>query len=176
MSHDHFGQVSVSTLVTKYKKIKFETHENVGFGDIHLPENEMQTESFWITFDAGLKAGFESMGLDPGGGLKAFAAILRNVIPVFVMCDPKDIASVPQLLAKHDQHPTIYIYDKYPGGIGIAKKVFEIFPEILKASRELITGCTCASGCPSCVGPMIEVGLKGKDSALKIIDSLKSYA
>jgi len=169
----HYGQVSVSTLVTKYKKIKFETHESVGYGDIHLPENEMQTDSFWIAFNPVIKERLEEMELDLGGGLKALATVLRNVIPVFVLCDPRDIAAIPQLRSRYDdQTPTIYVYDKYPGGIGISKKVFEIYPDIFKAASELMQNCQCGRGCPSCVGPVIEVGEKGKDTALKILESL----
>lgn len=168
----HYGQVSVSTIVTKYKKIKFESHESVGYGDVHLPPNEMQTDSFWITFNPSLEEMLREMQLDLGDGLKALATVLRNVVPIFVLCDPKDIYSIPQRKSVYDQMPTIYIYDKYPGGIGISKKIFEIYPEIFKAASELISNCKCVPGCPSCVGPVIEVGEKGKETALKILEAL----
>jgi DEAD/DEAH box helicase domain-containing protein len=163
----NFGSVSVVTIVAKYKKIKFETHENVGYGEIHLPQQEMQTESYWLTFRDNLGEDIKRAGGDLGGGLRALANLLLNVVPLFVMCDPRDIATVPMVRAPHDpdQHPAIYIYDKYPGGIGISRKLFTIDEQIMRAAREMLAECKCKEGCPSCVGPALEVGDLGKQTA-----------
>jgi len=164
------GEVSVTTQATKYKKIKFRTHENVGFGEIDLPEQEMHTTSFWFEFpeDVFLRIGLS--GEDLGGGLRALANILRNVVPLWVMCDPKDIRTFPQVKSPFSEKPTIYVYDNYPGGVGFSEKIFQLSRDIFKASEEIIKGCGCADGCPSCVGPKMEVGEEGKQAALRLIE------
>ncbi len=164
-----YGEVSVTTLPTKYKKIKFETHENVGYGDIHLPEQERQTEAYWLSFPEALIEQFHAQGLDLGGGLRGLATLLMQVVPLFVMCDPKDIRSVAMLKSPHAQRPTIYLYDYYPGGIGICQLVYEKHEAIVRAARQLLQECACNRGCPSCVGPQLEVGSSGKDSAQQLL-------
>lgn len=168
----NFGDISVKTLVAKYKKIKFETHENIGYGDIHIPEQEMQTESFWLTFVENLKEELERNGGDLGAGLHAFATLLSNVIPVYAMCDPKDICTVAMIKSPFDNRPAIYVYDRYPGGIGISKKIFDIDKLIIKSAMEMVNSCKCQMGCPSCVGPYTEIGEKGKFSARLILENI----
>jgi DEAD/DEAH box helicase domain-containing protein len=165
-----YGEVSVTTVATKYKKIKFHTHESVGFGEIDLPEQEMHTTSFWFEFpeDIFLRIGLSQEDL--GGGLRALANVLRNVVPLWVMCDPKDIRTLPQVKSPFSEKPTIYVYDNYPGGVGFSEKIFQLSKDIWKACEEIIKGCGCADGCPSCVGPKMEVGERGKQAALKLID------
>lgn len=86
------------------------------------------------------------------------------------MCDPYDIRVVPQVKAVHTQKPTIYFYDRYPGGIGLSERLFEVHDELIRQAKSLIRGCTCLSGCPACVGPIEEVGLLGKEQALKLLE------
>ena len=164
------GEVSVTTQATKYKKIKFRTHENVGFGEIDLPEQEMHTTSFWFEFPEHISSLTGVSQEDLGGGLRALANILRNVVPLWVMCDPKDIRTFPQVKSPFSEKPTIYVYDNYPGGVGFSEKIFQLSKDIFKASGEIIKGCGCADGCPSCVGPKMEVGEGGKQGALKLIE------
>jgi len=167
-----YGEVSVTTLATKYKKIKFETHENVGYGDIHLPEQELQTEAYWLSFPESLIEQFRSQGLDLGGGIRGLATLLLQVVPLFVMCDPKDVRSVAMLKSPHARQPTTYLYDRYPGGTGICQVVYEKHTPIVKAARELLEECACTRGCPSCVGPQLEVGPAGKESAHTLLQFL----
>jgi DEAD/DEAH box helicase domain-containing protein len=85
------------------------------------------------------------------------------------MCDPQDIRAVSEVRSPFTSKPTIYIYDNYPGGVGFSEKMFELRQPLLQAAQELILGCGCEKGCPSCVGPIDEVGIKGKESALLIL-------
>ena len=171
-AHRYFGEVSVSTIVPKYKKIRFETHENVGYGDIHLPQLDKQTESYWLEFSEELAQHLVSLGADMGGGLRAMATAVGNVAPVFVLCDPRDICVAPMVRAPFSGLPTVYIYDMYPGGIGIARKIFDLDEKLFVAARELIQNCICKNGCPSCVGPALEIGDRGKSSAQEILKYL----
>ncbi len=163
------GEVSVTTLATLFKKIKFETHENVGAGRIHLPEMTMHTTSYWWELDENVKSILSLSEGNLGDGLKAVANVLENVAPLWVMTDPKDLRTIPMLQSPFSARPTIYIYEHTPGGVGYSKKIFSLHDELLKAAKELIHSCGCQSGCPSCVGPVLEVGEKGKESALKLL-------
>ncbi len=164
-----YGEVSVTTLATMYKKIKFRTHENMGFGKINLPEQEMHTTAFWFEFphDVAFKLGLSTEDL--GGSLKALANLLRNVVPLWVMCDPKDIRTFPEVKSPFSDRPTIYVYDNYPGGVGFSQKLFQLSTDVWEACGEMIQSCGCTDGCPSCVGPKMEVGDRGKQGALKLI-------
>lgn len=165
-----WGEILVTTLVTKYKKIRFETHENVGFGEVYLPPQELQTESYWVAFDGVLESVLKQRGLDLGSGLRALATALGSVAPLHAMCDPRDIRTVPMVRSPFVTQPTIFLYDYYPGGIGISQKIYQLHTQVWQSARALITECTCESGCPSCVGPALEVGLTGKNSALVLLE------
>lgn len=167
-----FGEVSVTTLATKYKKIKFETHENVGYGDIHLPEQELQTEAYWLSFPEIMIEQFKSAGLDLGAGIFGLSTLLHQVIPLFVLCDPKDIRSVAMVKSPYAEKPTIYIFDRYPGGIGISQMVYDRHGDIVRAAMQRLQECACHQGCPSCVGPTLELGKLGKQSAKALLDYL----
>jgi DEAD/DEAH box helicase domain-containing protein len=165
------GEVSITTLATLYKKIKFGTHENVGAGRIHLPEMTMHTTAYWWEFDDDIKNRLKMTDSSLGDGLKALGNVLENVVPLWVMTDPKDLRTVPMLRAPFSSKPTVYIYEHTPGGVGYSRKIFALHPQILSAARDLIRSCGCTAGCPSCVGPVLEVGDKGKESALRLLDA-----
>ncbi|MGG4168436.1 DEAD/DEAH box helicase [Rossellomorea vietnamensis] len=143
-----YGDVTVQAMATIFKKIKFDTHENIGSGPIHLPEEELHTSSSWISLkDA---AAFSQERLEEG--LIGVSQSLKSIIPLFVMCDPSDIFVVPQIKAAHNELPTIFIYDRYPGGIGLSEKVYEQIEKILLETSSMIERCPCQNGCPSCIG------------------------
>jgi len=167
-----YGEVSVTTVTVAYKKIKFHTHENIGMGNVHLPELEMHTTAYWLEFDDRTEERLEMSQSDLGDALKALANVLENVVPFFVMGDPSDLRTVPMIKSPFSKKATIYIYDAYPGGVGYSQKLFLVHDELLQAARRLILECKCKSGCPSCVGPVLDVGEFGKASALKLIDLL----
>jgi DEAD/DEAH box helicase domain-containing protein len=168
----NFGEVVVSTIIAKYKKIRFETHENVGYGEIHVPPLEMQTEAYWITLTQETGEEMQRAGLDLGAGLSGIASLLSHIVPLFVICDPSDVVSVPMVRAPHDECPTIYLYDRYPGGIGLARKVYDLDRRIFIAAREILNGCGCTSGCPSCVGPETGMNSNAKLSARILLDAM----
>ncbi len=168
--HRGDGEVSVTTLVTMFKKIKFDTHENVGAGRVHLPEMTMHTTAYWWELDEDLAVRLALTEAHLSDGLKALANVLENVAPVWVMTDPRDLRTVPMLRSPFSSKPTIYIYEHTPGGVGYSRKLFRLHTDLLQAARNLIASCGCSGGCPSCVGPVLEVGEKGKASALAILE------
>ncbi len=165
-----FGEVRVTTLPTMYKKIRFHTHENVGWGRIHLPELEMHTTSYWWQLPSEWESEFKQKGLNFGEGLKGLAHALNHVAAVFVMCDPRDIRPVPMLRAPQTQRATLFIYDNYPGGVGLSERLYQMHEELLAAAADLIRTCSCDDGCPSCVGPPTEAGSGAKRAALALLE------
>jgi DEAD/DEAH box helicase domain-containing protein len=166
--------VAITTVSTCYKKIKFYTHENIGFGEISLPPEEMHTTAYWLALADDIRELLrllegEDTSFNLSSGLLALSNVLINVVPLYVMCDPQDIRAVSEVCSSFTGGPTIYIYDNYPGGVGFSEKMFELRRPLLQAAQELILGCGCERGCPSCVGPIDEVGIKGKESALLIL-------
>src|SRR3954447_2651665 len=144
-----YGDVSVVAMATIFKKIKFETHENIGSGPISLPEQELHTSAAWISLDRD-RSGLSEDRLDQG--LMGMAHALKHIAPLFVMCDSQDIHVVPQVKAAHNEKPTIFFYDRYPGGIGLSEKIYEGIETVLMETKQMVSNCPCEQGCPSCIG------------------------
>ncbi|MDQ6599420.1 DEAD/DEAH box helicase [Bacillus salipaludis] len=167
-----FGDVSVRAMATIFKKIKFETHENIGSGPIHLPEEELHTNAAWISLDQS----FAEMGQDRlEQGLTGAAHALNHIAPLFVMADPQDIHVVPQVKADHNEKPTIFFYDRYPGGIGLSEKIYQGMPEVFEETKKMIEHCQCESGCPSCIGAET-INEQSKKDAIKIINVFVKFS
>ena len=150
------GDVLVRTQATKYKKLKFQTHENVGYGEIDLPAEEMHTRAAVLLMAGGTAAGgsFESLSeAERPLVLQRLGALVRNVAPVFLLCDPRDLGVAERLRDPTFGCPALYVYDSYPGGTGLAEGFLQNAAAILAGALELVAGCACAQGCPSCIGP-----------------------
>lgn len=188
-----FGDVKVLERVTGYKKIKFFTHENSGYGDVHLPEMEMHTTSYWLTVPEEVLAQMNAPRALVVDALRGLGHAMETVASLALMCDPRDIN---QTLGDGDQppeegekdkrgtpagrdaqagltgqlDPTLFLFDAQPGGVGLAERIFERSGEIMGRARELIGRCPCQAGCPACVGPT-EEGPR-KSLALALIENL----
>jgi len=150
------GDVLVRTQVTKYKKIRYHSHESIGYGDIFLHEEEMHTRCVVILFSPETQSGKAFAGLSTAIREHVIAGIgtlIKNVAPVFLLCDPRDIGVAERLRDPHFTEPALYIYDKYPGGIGLSEGFFSQTDVILQASYDHLLHCSCSRGCPSCIGP-----------------------
>lgn len=166
-----YGDVMVSAMATIFKKIKFETHENIGSGPIHLPEEELHTNAVWISFEPDALFGGSTERVEQA--LISVSHSLQSIAPLMVMCDPSDLHTVPQLKAVHNEKPTIFLYDRYPGGVGLSDKVYTMMDQLLAEAYGMIGDCSCESGCPSCIG-MEATGDTAKQDALKLLRLLQS--
>jgi DEAD/DEAH box helicase domain-containing protein len=169
-----YGDVTVNAKPTIFKKIRLHTHENIGSGPIHLPEEELHTSSYWFTFDESMTSGKTTN--DVQFALLGIANVLAHIAPLYLMCDPMDIRVVPQVKAMHSKLPTVFFYDRYPGGVGLSERLYEVHGQLMRQARSLITACGCLSGCPACVGPIEEVGLLGKQLAMELLTQLEGGA
>ena len=177
------GEVHVVSRVVGFKKIKFYTNENVGSGELDLPEQEMHTTAYWLTLPRALVDSLPFAGDDRRDGIVGLGFALRQVAQLLLMCDRHDIGlaihgeegrpahPAPSGLAgvAHEEEPTIFIYDNYPGGIGFSEPLFGLHDRLLGDTRTLIERCPCEAGCPACVGPIGQTGPRAKPVALALL-------
>ena len=180
------GEVHVVSRVVGFKKIKFYTNENVGSGELDLPEQEMHTTAYWLTLPRALVDSLPFAGDDRRDGIVGLGFALRQVAQLLLMCDRHDIGLVihgeegrpahpaPSGSAgvAHEEEPTIFIYDNYPGGIGFSEPLFGLHDRLLGDTRALIERCPCEAGCPACVGPIGQTGPHAKPVALALLVAL----
>ncbi|MGE4056371.1 MAG: DEAD/DEAH box helicase, partial [Vicinamibacterales bacterium] len=182
------GEVHVVSRVVGFKKIKFYTNENVGSGELDLPEQQMHTTAYWLTLPADVMARLPFAPDDRRDGVSGLSFALGQVAQLLLMCDRHDIgmsidtgeqvdpaldvvmSSGETLVA--DRSPRIFIYDNYPGGIGFSQPLFRMHGELLENTQRLIAECECANGCPGCVGPVGNTGPLAKSAALRILSLL----
>ncbi|WP_078391092.1 DEAD/DEAH box helicase [Shouchella patagoniensis] len=145
-----FGDVSVTGKATIFKKLRLTSMENIGSGPIHLPEEELHTNAMWLSFHLMVLNEIGQDWLDQA--LVGLANLLHHAAPVHVMCDRGDIRVVPQIKAEHSELPTIFIYDSYPGGIGLAKEIYARTEAVFGHVEALLDSCGCEAGCPACIG------------------------
>jgi DEAD/DEAH box helicase domain-containing protein len=164
------GDVMVAWKVTMFKKIKYHTHENVGWGSISIPEQEMHTHAAWLVPPAELVNRYDRDTLD--GALIGLARVARTTAALLLMCDPRDLGVLAQVQAPFTGRPTLYLYDATPGGVGLTERLFSLTGELVRMSREAVAACACVDGCPACVGPAIEVGVRGKAIVAELLTAL----
>jgi DEAD/DEAH box helicase domain-containing protein len=167
------GEVMVSSLVSMFKKLKFGTDENLGWGPVHLPEIELQTTAYWLMAGEAAK-GWRRADLDVA--LIGLGRAMQAVAAVLLMVDPRDLGLVSQVRSPHNQEPTVYLYEGVPGGVGLSERLFERHAELIAGAAELIAGCDCASGCPACTGPRLEPDVDAKQLALRLLQALVAEA
>jgi len=207
VSTKNHGEVQVNTQVVGFKKIKFGTMENVGAGQLTLPEQEMHTTAYWLTLAHEMMETLPYNSTERQDGVHGLANAMQAIGTLLLMCDARDLGVAVgeneeqktegrrQKAAKAEDEgqkgvrsqngssgqrtkdkgqgtffePNIYLYDKYPGGIGFSEPLFRLSETLLDNTQRLIANCPCEAGCPSCVGPAGEIGEKGKEVALAIL-------
>ena len=191
------GEVHVSSRVVGFKKIKFYTNENIGSGELDLPEQQMHTTAYWLTVPKAVMAALPYAPDDRRDGVVGLSFAMRQVAQLLLMCDRQDIGIsigsgeqgeetdlTPPVArglqasggVKLPEEPRIFVYDNYPGGIGFSEPLFRMHADLLARTRELIAGCECAHGCPTCVGPIGNTGPLAKLVALRILDLIVGAA
>ena len=166
------GEVHVTTVATLYKKIRFYTRENVGAEDIHLPAEELDTEALVVTLS---DASAEELGLvggDRGAAWRGVGGLLRRVAPLCLRCSPSDLGLSTHVRSPYFERPTLFLYDKVQGGVGLCEVLFESRMTLFAAALDVVRHCACDRGCPGCVGPIEEVGPHGKQLAQRVLEHL----
>ncbi|MDR2793285.1 MAG: DEAD/DEAH box helicase [Treponema sp.] len=149
------GDVLVRTQAAKFKKIRFHTQENIGYGTIDLPEEEMQTRALVLLFPPESSGGMALALLDEseaGSVLSSTGKLIKQIAPMFLLCDSRDIGIAERVRDPHFDIPALYVYDKYPGGTGLSEALVRRGADLFAVIYEAVKRCPCAKGCPSCVG------------------------
>ena len=145
-----YGDVEVSWKTVAFKKIKFETKENVGFGSVDIPAQQLPTTAFWLAPSGHVRAEMKASKMRTSEGMCGLRNLAVVALPMIAMCDSRDISGVVD--SKNLGRTTVILYDRYPGGLGYCEKGFQHINELLALCQEMVTACPCEDGCPSCVG------------------------
>lgn len=146
----YYGPAIVTWATTGFKKIKFYSLDSIGYGKVNLPPQHLETMALWIIPPKELLDEIQTRGLKPVEGLAGIRNLAVHVLPLFAMCDKQDIGGIVD--SSNTGLPTIFIYDRYPGGLGFAEKGYKTIEDLMYSCLEVINGCECEEGCPSCVG------------------------
>jgi DEAD/DEAH box helicase domain-containing protein len=147
----HFGEVVVTSQVMGYRQKQLYTDKVLSLVDLDLPERAFETEGLWFTIPEELSLELGRQGYDLNGSIHAVEHAAISLMPLWAMCDRWDIGGVSSPNHPDTGMATIFIYDGYPGGIGIAETTYQRLTELLLATLEMIERCPCMEGCPSCV-------------------------
>ncbi len=145
-----FGDVTVTTSIPMFKKIKFSTRDSLGFEQLELPPQELETVAMWFAPPEELVSEMARLGMVVGEALIGVANVFVEVAPLFVMCDVQDIGTVVDSSCLG--RDALFVYDRYPGGMGYAHRCLQRIAEMFATIRGVIEECGCEDGCPSCVG------------------------
>jgi DEAD/DEAH box helicase domain-containing protein len=145
-----FGDATVTWFTSFFKKIRFFSSDSIGYGNLDLPPQEIDTTTFFLTIPDSLRGALKRLGKNPVEGLSGVRNLLISVVPLYAMCDRADIGGTVD--SKNVGKPTIFLYDRYPGGLGFVEHAFRRPATVFEAARSLVEECPCEGGCPSCVG------------------------
>jgi DEAD/DEAH box helicase domain-containing protein len=176
------GEVHVVRRVAGYKKIRYYSHENIGFGPVNLPDSEMHTSAVWWQVNpASLQGAFPNRWQALDGFLGAAYAI-HSIATLLTMSDRRDLGRAigdgegqwfaitdangrgkleqasgdsTELDAAKEFVPTLFLYDNYPGGIGLSVPLYDLRKEVVLQASALVARCDCKFGCPACIGPVL---------------------
>jgi DEAD/DEAH box helicase domain-containing protein len=147
----HCGEVEVSTTVLGFKKKAQYTEEMIGEEPLDLPPIRFPTVALWFDLPPEVIDRLVATELDIAGGLHAVEHAVIAILPLFALCDRNDIGGVSMALHPDTGRPQVFIYDNYPGGVGITEKGFAIIDQLWQAALTIIAECPCEEGCPSCI-------------------------
>jgi len=144
------GSADLSWATVAMKKIRFRSLDAIGYHPLDLPRQNLETMTVWLRPEEGVRAAVRFAGLNPHEGLSGLRNLLITLLPLYVMCDRPDLGGIVN--SSNLGEPAIFLYDRYPGGLGYAERGYAIFPDLLLAALRMVEECPCEAGCPSCVG------------------------
>jgi len=146
----HWGRVRSTDSVTYFKKVRVADDKEVGVYPLDLPDVILETQALWVTLPPlprEARPSFESFG----GALHAGEHGMIGLLPLFAMCDRADIGGLSTPVHRQSRLPTVFVYDGYPGGVGISRRGYDAFESLARDTLGVITRCPCERGCPACI-------------------------
>ncbi len=150
MARVAYGELDVSWKTVAFKKIKFETRENIGLGPVDIPAQNLQTTGLWLVPDAAASRILKQHGMRLGEAVVGLRNLAIVALPIVAMCDSRDLGGVVD--TKNLGRTALILYDRYPGGLGYCERGVQAMSRLLAICREMVRDCPCHDGCPSCVG------------------------
>ena len=160
-----FGDINVNEVISMYKKLQFHNHQNLGYVELTQPlQKDFDTESTWIEIPDNVVEVYRSLLVPNRNGelvlndhFEGLCYALKNAAMMTTMTERDDIDAVVSNNAvipdeREEQAVSLYIYDKYEGGLGYSEKIYELMPQTIENAVRMVEGCSCESGCPACVG------------------------
>lgn len=147
----HLGRLKVTERVIGYERRRIFGQERLGSYPLDLPPHTFETVGLWFELPEGLRAIIEGQGFHFMGSIHAAEHAMIGLFPLYALCDRSDIGGISYPIHPQVGRAAIFIYDGYPGGIGLCERGFQVLPELFLATRQLLEDCACESGCPSCV-------------------------
>ncbi|MEI2689968.1 MAG: DEAD/DEAH box helicase [Anaerolineae bacterium] len=147
----YFGMVRAASQVVGYRRLRHYSEELLGEEMLELPQTTFETAALWWDLAPEIVAACQRRGLDFLGGIHAAEHACIGILPLFAMCDRWDIGGLSTPRHADTDAPQIFIYDGFPGGVGIAERGFQDLPALWRAAHEVIAACPCEAGCPSCI-------------------------
>lgn len=161
-----FGDVTATTSIPMFRKIRYHSRDSLGFEELELPPQSLETVAMWLAPPADVVERMHADGLVVGEGLIGIANVLSEVVQIFVMCDVQDVGTVVNSSCL--DRDALFLYDRYPGGMGFARKCMDRMDEVLRTIHTVISECRCEDGCPSCVGAAVPAfAMTDLDSAVR---------
>jgi len=169
------GKLKVTETITGYEKRRVHGQELIGTFPLELPPQIFETIGLWVEIESVIMKMVEDKGLLFMGGIHAIEHGAISLFPLFALCDRNDIGGISYTFHPDVEKAAIFIYDGYPGGVGLAKRGFDIILQLLNSTLKLIKGCECEHGCPACIySPKCGSGNKplDKNAAILILEAL----
>lgn len=161
-----FGDVTVTTAIPMFKKIRFHSRDSLGFEELELPPQSLETVAMWIAPPEQLAEEMLRQKLILADGLIGIANVIVEVAPFYVMCDTQDIGTVVESACLN--RDALFLHDRYPGGMGYARRCLDCIDELMRSVHSVIAECSCEDGCPSCVGAAVPpFAMTDLDSAVR---------
>ena len=145
------GEVRVTQQVTGFRRVQQFREEVLGIEDLDLPAQTFDTVALWWEVPQEIMGKAKRRGLDPVGGLHAVEHAAIGLLPLFAMCDRWDIGGLSTPYHPDTDTAMVFIYDAFPGGVGIAEKGFDLLGDLWRTTHDAVRDCPCEDGCPSCI-------------------------
>ena len=163
------GRLKVTAQVTGYDKRRIHGQDKLASYPLELPPVSFETVGTWLELPEGLPGAVGGRGLHFMGGIHAAEHAMIALLPLFALCDREDVGGISIPLHPQVGRPAIFIYDGYPGGIGLAERGYDVLEPWMRETLRLLQDCPCESGCPSCVqSPKCGSGNRPLDKAAAI--------
>jgi DEAD/DEAH box helicase domain-containing protein len=167
------GRLKVTERIVGYEKRRIFGQDRIGSYPLDLPPHTFETQGLWFEVPETLRDYVKQAppgGLHFMGGIHAIEHAMIGLFPLFALCDRGDVGGISQTFHPQVGRPAIFIYDGYPGGIGLAERCYRVLDELLRHTLTLLRDCPCEMGCPSCIhSPKCGSGNKPLDKAAAML-------